>query len=69
MRALSELTSDSNLETAIDDVGREEVFARARALGWHQAAPPKYVWWNIVAMLRYERRLSEHTADDGETVH
>ncbi len=37
--------SDDDLEAEIDAVGRAEVFARARALGWTTDAPPeKWVW-------------------------
>lgn len=46
--------SDNDLERAIDEVGRERVFSRAREMGWgHYAAPPAFVWWGIVAELRY----------------
>jgi hypothetical protein len=31
---------DNELEAAIDEVGRDRVFAHARALGWDGAAPP-----------------------------
>ena len=44
---------DEVLEKAIDEVGRDRVFARARAHGWvTHAAPPKWVWWGIVTELR-----------------
>lgn len=42
---------DSSLEAAIDRVGRERVFERARELGWGNATPPKWVWQNILAEL------------------
>ena len=44
---------DPELESAIDEVGRDEVFIRARALGWGPGSmPPKHVWWGIVAQIR-----------------
>lgn len=44
---------DMELERAIADLGRERVFAVARANGWSAwESPPKWVWWNIVAELR-----------------
>ena len=44
---------DKELEKAIEEVGRGRVFAYARENGWDShAAPPKWVWWGIVAELR-----------------
>lgn len=44
---------DQELEKAIDEVGREKVFQRAREVGWRYGDdPPKWVWWGIVAELR-----------------
>ena len=44
---------DADLEKAIDTVGRERVFAMARARGWPAGEKlPKYVWWVIVNQLR-----------------
>lgn len=44
---------DNELETAIDAIGRDRVFDRARALGWSVAVTPeKWVWWGIVEELR-----------------
>lgn len=41
------------LEKAIDAVGRDKVFALARANGWSMAnTPPPYIWWSIVNELR-----------------
>lgn len=46
---------DADLEKAIDDLGRERVFGRARAIGWTaEMMVPKWVWWGIVAELRSE---------------
>ena len=44
--------SDSDLEKAIDEVGREKVFSVARQLGWGAETPPSWVWWNIVQGLK-----------------
>lgn len=44
---------DVELEKAIEEVGHMRVFAMARANGWGPYdAPPKWVWWQIVATLR-----------------
>lgn len=43
---------DQELEKAIDEVGREKVFQRARNIGWTDDAPPAWVWWGIVNELR-----------------
>lgn len=44
---------DVALEKAIEDVGRDRVFMRARSHGWgYQDAVPKWVWWGIVDELR-----------------
>lgn len=41
------------LEKAIDEVGRDRVFMRARSHGWgSQDGPPEWVWWGIVQELR-----------------
>jgi hypothetical protein len=40
------------LEAAINEVGRDRVFAMARALGWGDTTPPEFVWWSIVDKLR-----------------
>jgi hypothetical protein len=41
------------LERAIDDVGRDRVFAKARELGWNSGdMPPLFVWFGIVKELR-----------------
>jgi len=42
---------DDVLEKAIDEAGRDKVFQRARDIGWRDA-PPKWVWWGIIAELR-----------------
>lgn len=44
---------DKELEAAIDEVGRDKVFAHARALGWGSTkTPPKHVWWGIIHQIR-----------------
>jgi len=50
---------DPALETAIDEVGRENVFAKARELNWGAETPPAWVWWNIVDLLRGKKPGSE----------
>lgn len=41
------------LEKAIDGVGRDRVFMRARSHGWGSSdGPPEWVWWGIVQELR-----------------
>lgn len=51
--------SDSDLEAAIDEVGREKVFAFARQNGWNAGGAPKWVWWKIVQQLR-DRPTGDH---------
>ena|SRR5215467_13650143 len=49
---VGEAELDEDLERAIDRVGRDKVFARARAVGWSSdTEPPKWVWQMIVAEL------------------
>lgn len=36
------------LEKAIDEAGRDRVFARARSYGWSDGGAPEWVWWGIV---------------------
>jgi len=44
---------DQNLETAIDEVGRDKVFARARTYGYGpNSLVEKWVWWGIVRELK-----------------
>lgn len=44
---------DHELEDAIDDAGRNEVFALAEANGWSASnPPPKSLWWEIVRQVR-----------------
>ena len=48
---------DEELEAAIDAVGRDRVFARARSYGWGSfSAPPKWVWWGIVRELQPQKQ-------------
>ena len=50
---LIESGNDADLEAAITAVGRERVFAYARAAGWGDCAfPPQHVWWQIVRDLQ-----------------
>ena len=47
---------DSELEKAIDRVGRDKVFALAKANGWGpSSSPPKHVWWGIVRQLERDK--------------
>lgn len=46
--------TDDLLEKAIDQVGRDKVFDRARALGWGDGGAPSFVWWGIVRELQLE---------------
>lgn len=42
------LTKDDALERAIDEAGRDKVFALARASGWDgYMAVPKAYWWDF----------------------
>lgn len=51
---------DEELEKAIDEVGRDGVFRRAKEVGWRYGnPPPKWVWWGIVAELRQQRQRNE----------
>ena len=46
------------LEKAITEVGRERVFAVARAAGWHSGdTPPMWVWWAIINDLKAGRAI------------
>lgn len=40
------------LEKAIDDVGRDRVFMRARTYGWLSDGAPEWVWWGIVQEIK-----------------
>lgn len=40
------------LEKAIDEVGRDRVFMRARSHGWSDGGAPEWVWWGIVQEVR-----------------
>lgn len=51
---------DTELEAAIDEAGRDRVFARAYHHGWTGSlTPPKWVWWGIVLELRNEQTRQE----------
>ena len=42
---------DTELEAAIDEAGRDRVFAIVRASGWTSGdSVPKYVWWDAVRL-------------------
>jgi hypothetical protein len=57
---------DHDLEKAIDEVGRDRVIAKAVALGWgNHGAPPKWVWWQIVAEFRAAPVEQAKTIIDG----
>lgn len=53
------------LEKAIDEVGRDRVFMRARSHGWGNGAPPEWVWWGIVQELRDNVPPPAPTLSDG----
>lgn len=54
---------DPALEAALDEVGREAAFALASANGWSAGdAPPKWVWWDIIAQLRQEATSASREA-------
>jgi len=51
---------DEELESAIDRVGRAQVFSMAKAYGWSsQDSPPKYVWWEIVRQIEYDEKTKD----------
>lgn len=43
------------LEKAIDDAGRDKVFARARSYGWDSGGAPEFIWWGIVREVKENR--------------
>jgi hypothetical protein len=45
---------NKELEAAIDKVGRQRVFDRARAYGWSGSGAPEFVWWGIIRELLQE---------------
>jgi len=46
------MTTDADLEKAIDMAGRDMVFALARENGWRSGDHvPKYIWWQICGEL------------------
>lgn len=47
----------SSVEKMIDEVGRDEVFAHARSLGWSPAnTPPIWLWGMICAEVEQNKR-------------
>lgn len=54
---------DPDLERAIDNAGRDEVFALMLASGWPAgSAPPKWVWYEACEIVQYKRKAREHMA-------
>ncbi len=54
-QAIDMAANQKALEERISGVGRERVFARARALGWGPYGEvPIFVWWNIVMDIEAE---------------
>jgi hypothetical protein len=56
---------NDDLERAIDGVGRDKVFRRAREIGWTDSAPPAWVWWGIVNELRNAPATDEFPYREG----
>lgn len=55
---------DAQLETAIDNVGRDKVFALVKANGWKFGdAIPKFVWYEAVRMLQTTPQHKEARSD------
>lgn len=54
---------DAILEQAIDDAGRDKVFALAQANGWTLSMPPpKWVWWQIIREVERQPHDRTHRA-------
>jgi hypothetical protein len=47
------------VERLIDEAGREQVFRRARELGWGGSLPPLWVWHQIAAEIISGRATTE----------
>ena len=46
------MVRDDELENAIDEAGRDRVFALVGHWGWPFGSnPPKYVWWEAVRIV------------------
>jgi len=56
---------NESLEAAIDAVGRERVFVRAKSYGWDQGGAPEWVWWGIVQELREDKPPAAYTRPTG----
>lgn len=57
--------TDEQLEAFIDAVGRDAVFARARAYGWSVGnKPPKWVWGEICHEIMQEKMAWHHCQDE-----
>lgn len=53
---MDEQMTNEQVEREIDEAGRAEVFARARALGWSaDNAPPIWVWVGIARDIKEGR--------------
>lgn len=51
---------DPELEKAIEEIGRNRVFAEAEKSGWRRGdVPPKFVWWGLVHKLRQEHATQQ----------
>ncbi|MHA6684516.1 hypothetical protein [Mesorhizobium sp. A556] len=49
----------SDVESMIDQAGRDKVFARAETLGWNGGTPPLWVWAGICRELEQEASFAE----------
>ncbi|UFS83222.1 hypothetical protein LPB79_13295 [Rhizobium sp. T136] len=58
-KAMGRISAQS-VEQLIDQAGRDDVFARARALGWSSAMPaPLWVWNQIAVEILLQKRTKE----------
>ena len=59
---------NQELEKAIDEVGRDRVFARANSYGWENGAgAPEWVWWGIVNEVRENKVLPKPVDSQRQT--
>jgi|GEM_PF-5940453 len=49
--------ADAQVEALIDSAGRDKVFAKAKALGWGEQVPPKWVWVEIALDLKRQEAM------------
>lgn len=64
-----ERISPASVEQLIDMAGRQEVFARARALGWVGSIPPLWVWNQIaVEIIAENQKLKAMKESQNSTI-